>query len=270
MGLHQTYFQQAQALYKGYFTHTTNKTIESNISHIFDGEINDTYFEQEGISPREFLNQFLQKNYPNEITIKSNFINKVITKTKKHVTIFELKVGSSRIDLCKINGHSTAYEIKTELDSPKRLEGQMKDYFQFFEEVYLICPENKLSIYADHIPNTCGIYTYRISKKGNYYFKLVKKAAHSTKLSPELQISAFSKKEMLSYFLNPCSADRKEMSDWILNNYTGEDINRIFKFCLKERYQKQWNFLASNKEHIMEIDYQWFFKNQISPEIVYL
>ena len=48
-------------------------------------------------------------------------------KGKSHVTIFELPVGSSRADLCKINGTSVAYEIKTDLDNFNRLEKQIED-----------------------------------------------------------------------------------------------------------------------------------------------
>lgn len=269
MKTQQVNFERAQNLYKDYFTHSTNKTIAENIVSTFN--IDDmTLINNSHTSPREFLNLFLQKNYPNEISIKSNFINKVIMKTKKHVTIFELNVGSSRIDLCKINGYSTAYEIKTELDSPKRLESQMKDYFNIFENVYLICPEKKLDLYDNFIPEDCGIYTYRISKTGKYYFKLLRVAQKSTKIDAELQLSTLTKKDLKHYFSCPDSLEKKTMISAITDNYSSKNINTIFKEHLKEKYQDNWQFLLDNRNDILEIDYQWFFKNQIPPQIVYV
>ena len=59
----------------------------------------------------KIYNRIILNYYPNEICIKSSFIKQILMNGKKHVTIFELPVGSSRADLCKINGESIAYEI---------------------------------------------------------------------------------------------------------------------------------------------------------------
>ncbi|MBC1578305.1 sce7726 family protein [Listeria seeligeri] len=265
----RNYFYLAQELYSEYFTHITTSTLENRIIKILGDELDSNFFVKNPVTPREFLNIFLQKNYPNEISIKSNFINKVISKTKKHVTIFELNVGSSRVDLCKVNGQSTAFEIKTELDSPKRLKTQMKDYFSVFEEVYLICPEKKLDTYLKHIPLKCGIYTYKISATGKYFFNLQKKARHSSNICAFSQLSTFTKKDLLSYFSCPNFNEKRMMFNWIVEHHSDKQINTIFKCQLKDKYSQQWHFLLNNKENILEIDYQWFFKNQINPEIVY-
>ncbi|HGF7896831.1 sce7726 family protein [Enterococcus faecium] len=266
----QLNFARAQCLYKEYFTLLSNKTIAQNIFNVFDNELDTSFFDEQKISPREFLNIFLQRNYPNEISIKSNFINKVLTKTKNHITIFELNVGTSRVDLCKINGHSTAYEIKTELDSPKRLETQMQDYFNIFENVYLICPEKKLDLYERSIPEACGIYTYRLSKTGKYFFRLRKNAKKSSKIDPILQLTTLTKKELKYYFSCPEMQDKKQMIQWVKNNFSSDKVNEIFKKSLKDKYQNNWKFLLNHQHSILEIDYQWFFKNQIPPQIVYL
>lgn len=269
MTIKQVDFDRAQNLYKKYFTHSTNKTITENLFDVFNDEVDFSLFDNKQVSPREFLNLFLQKNYPNEISIKSNFINKVIMKTKKHVTIFELNVGSSRVDLCKINGHSTAYEIKTEFDSPTRLASQMKDYFKIFEKVYLICPEKKLYLYEKLLPDNCGIYTYRLSKTGKYFFKLKKNAQESIEINPKLQLFTFSKRELRNQFLCPDFQDKEQMILWVQSKYPNKMINFFFKKNTKEKYQNNWEFLRKNQQNILEIDYQWFFKNQILPHIVY-
>jgi len=60
------------------------------------------------------------------------------------------------------------------------------------------------------------------------------------------------------------------MIDEILNNISAKQINADMKKMLKERYVYQWDFLVDNHFNIFEIDYQWFYKNTISPNYVYL
>ena len=55
----------------------------------------------------------------------------------------------------------------------------------------------------------------------------------------------------------------------ILNKYTVSKINKVFKQNFKNKYKKNWEFLSSNHEEILEIDYQWFFKNNITPSVIY-
>ena len=56
-------------------------------------------------------------------------------------------MGESITDIATFNSKSRAYEIKSSLDSPDRLGNQLKDYFQVFNEVLLVVPEQKLMLY---------------------------------------------------------------------------------------------------------------------------
>ena len=81
-----------------------------------------------GDNPRKFINELLVHNYPNEIVIKSSFIKRYISDIKKkQVVFFEMPVNNSRVDLCRVNGKSIAYEIKTDFDSLTRIEKQISD-----------------------------------------------------------------------------------------------------------------------------------------------
>lgn len=102
----------------------------------------------------------MMQKYLNENAIKSSFINKVLLRGKSHVSIFELNVGSSRVYSCKINGTSIAYEIKTDLDNFNRLDKQLNDYLQAFEEVYVICSNNRVNKVKAIILEEVGIYAY--------------------------------------------------------------------------------------------------------------
>lgn len=217
-------------------------------------------------------NKILLKYYPNEICVKSNFINKVLMKGQNHITIFELPIGSSRADLCKINGTSSAYEIKTDLDNFSRLKKQLNDYSEVFDRIYVICSENNVKEITQMIPAKYGIYAYEITKRGSYRFNLVRESLENFAINPKKQLQLLRRKEYHDYFdlsdcVNPDSIS--DIIEHISGKYYSETINTTFKQIIKKRYQQNWKFLKYNHEKIYEIDYQWFFKNQISPEIIY-
>lgn len=261
-------FEYAQLLSSQYSTFLSNESIRNIILNTFDGRLPANQFDN-NLSPRKFINQFLLQNYPNETSVKSTFINNILFKTTNHVSIFELNVGRSRLDLCKINRFSTAFEIKTELDTPMRLNQQMRDYFQVFEKVFVICSIHNLDIIESYIPNDCGIYTYYITKTGRYIFKKVRNAVNSNNISAFAQLSVLTKKDLNSYFNCPYLQTKEAMIKLIVEKKTTSEINKLFKLCLKHKYHSKWSFLVENKDEILEIDYQWFFKNALSPEVVY-
>jgi hypothetical protein len=263
------YFEFAKLLSNQYFTYLSNETITLDVLKTFNGQLPYDRANSD-LTPREFLNQFILNYYPNETSVKSTFINNVLFKTSNHVSIFELNVGKSRLDLCKINSNSTAYEIKTDLDTPNRLEQQMKDYFQVFEKVYLICSVHNHDSMVPFIPEECGIFTYSVTKTGRYIFKKKRSAIASTSISPHAQLSVLTKKDLNTFFQCPNLETKYSMIDFITNTKTNKEINKIFKSTLKYKYNDKWNFLVENSPNILEIDYQWFFKNSLSPKIVYL
>lgn len=265
----KSYYKYAKLLSTQYSTFLSNETVKNKVLRTFEGQLPLDKFNN-NLSPREFVNKFLLYYYPNEATVKATFINNVLFKTNNHVSIFELNVGNSRIDLCKINNISTAFEIKTEFDTPKRLDQQMRDYFQVFEKVYLICSVNNLNNMINYVPHECGIYTYYITKTGKYIYKKVRSAVKSNHISACAQLSVLTKKDMNVFFDCPILESKEAMSSLIISNKTEKEINKTFKLCLKNKFYQKWNFLVENNSDILEIDYQWFFKNTLSPEIVYL
>ncbi|MDM6752243.1 sce7726 family protein, partial [Escherichia coli] len=61
----------------------------------------------------------------------------------------ELPIKNSIVDVAVFNGTSTAYEIKTEYDSPKRLITQAPDYLDVFDKVYIVTHPEYASKYCD-------------------------------------------------------------------------------------------------------------------------
>jgi hypothetical protein len=259
-------FKDAQALFCSYSTLQSNIVLENSLMNILDTEILNSFSSK---NSREIFNEIILKYYPNELSVKTNFINQILFRSNKHVTVFELPIGRSRIDLCKLNGSSVAYEIKTDLDTLHRLDKQLNDYLEIFEEVFVICSINKLHEIEKQIIPSCGIYTYSISKKGNYKFQLFKHATSSVHLNSKKQLDILRKQELIKNFTVNPFLDRKDITSLILQEYSPNEINQIFKQLIKARYQDQWDFLKNNRSQIFEIDYQWFFKNTINPDLIY-
>lgn len=260
-------FKDAQYLYSNYATLQNISVLSSTLNEAIDSSFLSTMAEK---SIREIYNQIILKYYPNEICIKSSFIKQILLPGKTHVTIFELPIGSSRADLCKINGKSIAYEIKTDLDNLSRLNKQITDYYKIFEEVYVICSESNVDSVKSILPEHCGIYTYKQNRLGNYKFKLLRYSTECDKLNSLKQLQLLRKKELLTNFkIKESFNNRNEIIDYIASHYTSQQINKKFKSILKYRFKEQWDFLKQNHNNICEIDYQWFFKNQIDPSRIY-
>ena len=84
-------FEDAQALYSSYSTFQSKEKLKNSLLDIL-GHLNYETLNFE--DSRELINKIILKYYPNEISIKSSFINQVLFKTNSHVTIFELPTGS--------------------------------------------------------------------------------------------------------------------------------------------------------------------------------
>lgn len=260
-------FKDAQQLYAQYSTIQSISVLYNNLLETIDSSFLSTMAEE---NIHEIYNKIILNYYPNEICIKSSFIKQVLMNGKKHVTIFELPVGSSRADLCKINGESIAYEIKTDLDNFARLRKQINDYYKIFEKVFIICSETNVENILKLIPEKCGIYCYKQNRQKNYKFTLVREASFGNEISPLDQLKLFRKSEFYTHFsLDSSLRKRSDMVDKIIQTCSPDMINQTFKTIMKHRFEKQWSFLKQNHNDILEIDYQWFYKNQIEPSRIY-
>lgn len=116
-----------------------------------------------------YIYSILLKEYRCEYIYKNEIINELLLKqygTKDTVVINEFKVGNSVADMVMFNGVSKAFEIKTELDSEKRLNGQLVDYQRLFQECYIVTHESQLDKYHN-LSHNCGLIVYQ--KQGRTY-----------------------------------------------------------------------------------------------------
>ncbi|WP_289993609.1 sce7726 family protein [Photorhabdus laumondii] len=102
----------------------------------------------------------LCRNYRNEYVYKTEVANRIVFGRHSPRTsslLSELHVGKSIVDIAIFNGTSTAYEIKTEYDTPRRLQTQTPDYLKAFDKVYVVTHPNLSEKYAEIVPDKVGV-----------------------------------------------------------------------------------------------------------------
>lgn len=109
----------------------------------------------------------MTKHYRCEYVYKNEIIKHLVRnfkKTDQSVVFNEFHVADSIADLAMFNGDSKAFEIKTEYDSSKRLEKQMRAYKKIFDKCYIVVPEEKVSDYLYSIDDKTGIIALTYNK----------------------------------------------------------------------------------------------------------
>lgn len=102
----------------------------------------------------------LQGSYRCEYVYKSAIADRIVfgrhspRTASMHV---ELPVGGSIVDVAVFNGTSTAYEIKTELDSDKRLASQAPDYLKAFDRVFVVTHPSLVARYMAAVESQVGV-----------------------------------------------------------------------------------------------------------------
>ena len=95
-----------------------------------------------------------------EYVYKTALTQKVLLGTHSLRTssmLNEFRAGSSKADVVILNGTSAVYEIKSERDSLKRLEQQIRSYSQVFATINVIVGENHLSEVTKSVPEYVGV-----------------------------------------------------------------------------------------------------------------
>lgn len=88
----------------------------------------------------------LSHNYRNEYYFKSQLVSKVIFGRHSPRTasaLVEVPMGRSCADLMILNGTSSVYEIKTDLDDFARLAGQLESYMTRADRVHVVVSDSR-------------------------------------------------------------------------------------------------------------------------------
>ena len=145
----------------------------------------------------------ISKYYRCEYVYKNELIKLLLKKygTRNSVYFSEFRVGNSIADMVMFNGESKAFEIKTEYDTPRRLDKQMDDYNGFFDKCYIIVPEYRLDEYYDIVESTTGIITMNWDN-GHIILKEVRHALRNEHFEPQALMSCLRTEEYKSIVLS--------------------------------------------------------------------
>ena len=107
------------------------------------------------------LYQYLGQHYRNEYWYKNELLNRFVLQRKQVSAIREYPVSEAIADFIVCSSDDAlVLEIKTELDTLKRLRKQIDNYYQVFDRVALVTVPDKVVTVTrnDIIPPTVGIY----------------------------------------------------------------------------------------------------------------
>jgi hypothetical protein len=219
----------------------------------------------------EVVNGLLMKYYPSERVIKYH-LAKLFMGCKRDTTLFEMAINSSRLDLGRVNGHSYAYEIKTEFDTLAKLQKQMDDYSQVMEYVYVVTTDPHITEAMPLLPPHCGLIRYEL-KKERFRTEEIKPATLNPFIDSHAQVKTMTSQD-LSYILKKmgikhCPSTRACRERMLFESLDSVQINEFFKQVLKSKFGKRWSYLKQVVDRIQPIDIQMFFISSSDPRWVY-
>lgn len=181
----------------------------------------------------------ISKHYRCEYVYKNELIKLLLKRygTCHSVYFSEFRVGNSIADMVMFNGESKAFEIKTEYDTPRRLDKQMEDYKRFFDKCYLVIPESKLSEYQDIIEPTTGIITLR-RDNGRIILKETKTAQQNERFEPEALMSCLRTSEYKN-IAQSLGASLDEIAGYDMYNYCYNVISQADQDKLRALFLRE-------------------------------
>lgn len=115
---------------------------------------------------------FLSTSLRSEYVFKNAIAEKILLgrhSTRTATMMTEFRAGACKADVVILNGHSTAYEIKSERDTMSRLDDQIISYRKIFEQVVVVTDGCHLDEVFDRTPADVGITVlserYTLSEK---------------------------------------------------------------------------------------------------------
>jgi hypothetical protein len=125
----------------------------------------------------------------NDVEIRQNFHRKQLRQQhaqKDTLVIDELGLnhGKCRADIAVVNGHLIGYEIKSNKDSLRRLEGQIKSYNAVFDKISIVIGDRYINFINKHIPKWWGVIVSTRGPRGAVNFDLIREAQINTNTDP--------------------------------------------------------------------------------------
>ncbi|MHC4626866.1 MAG: sce7726 family protein [Planctomycetota bacterium] len=95
-----------------------------------------------------------------------------------------LQHGKCRADIAVINGYLVGYEIKSDYDSLRRLEGQVQSYNAIFDRVFVVVGGRHIDSLRERIPEWWGVIASSRGPRGAINFRMKRRARVNRSVDP--------------------------------------------------------------------------------------
>lgn len=144
-------------------TNSVEDLAVGNVEQVID--VSRSYIDilSEGFTPAdvyEVCYRDLSRNYRFEYFFKNVVANKIIIGRHSLSTatlLSEFRVGNNRADCVVLNGNSTCYEIKTDLDNFSRLNDQLQAYEKIFDKTFVVVAERHRDYALNNVADNIGL-----------------------------------------------------------------------------------------------------------------
>jgi hypothetical protein len=190
----------------------------------------------------------LAASYRNEYVYKNELATRLVFKRHSPRTAgfqVELRVGGSIADVVVANGTTTAYEIKTEFDTSRRLSTQTSDYLKAFDKVYVVTHPAHISRYEREIDPRVGLIVLSDRHSLTPYREA---SANLANIDPRTVFRCMRREEYLGA-IESCLGEVPEMPNGLIGAYcenlfrqlSAEQAHKCFVKALKGRTTDKTN-----------------------------
>lgn len=155
---------------------------------------------------------------------------------------------TKRADLVTFkNGKTICYEVKSGLDSLRRLETQIAVFSSLFNEVYVVSDPNHLSGIQKVLPKKIGIIV--LTSNG---FKVLRKATERKKFDKRIKIEMLWRNEIIRVLkfkkkISPQEETLSVLQEALLRSFRGQQIDEIVYESLKARYLRSFSLFSFDR-----------------------
>lgn len=182
---------------------------------------------------------------------------------------------SRRADLAVANGHLQAFEIKSDFDSLKRLDGQLETFTSRFEKVTVICSPKFTYEITKKVTSKVGIIEYLSTEQG-IRFKIVQRGRISLPVNKSVYINFLLKKELQLFLIENgksfLAESGRESLERIAEKLPLSKIRAFVLRAIKLRYKDTSDSCLrklSGNECLRTIDLDLLSKSKLKRENIY-
>lgn len=182
----------------------------------------------------------------NDSQIRASFHQKCLRKHHRDpstlvVDELGLRHGKCRADIAVINGHLIGYEIKSDVDSLRRLSDQIDSYNAVFDRVSAVVAECHLSEAVAMLPEWWGVISVREGQCGTTHFESIRRSKQNIHVDDYAIAQLLWRNEAQEILVNlgihgkQLQEKRSNLYGYIVNELDSSELRKTVKQYLMKR-----------------------------------